>query len=155
MGTSFGIGGFSIDPALSLVAGSLDRDAYTAESAALRSAVPAFSQRYEGWKARVSLAPTKWLGEGSVRWRPELNLATAQISTDGPGALSLRQSDRAGVLSFSTPAREEALPQTVHALGTSVSIAKAETWKLRGGYLAMMADGELVHAAVARFKLRF
>lgn len=155
VGTSFGIGGFSLDPALSLVAGSLDRDAYTAESAALRSAVPAFSQRYEGWKARVSLAPTDWLGEGSVRWRPELNLATAQTSTDGPGALSLRQSDRAGVLSFSTPAREEALPQTVHALGTSVSIAKAETWRLRGGYLAMMADGELVHAAVARFKLRF
>ena len=155
VGTSFGIGGLSLDPALSLVAGSLDRDAYTAESAALRSAVPAFSQRYEGWKARVSLAPTDWLGEGSVRWRPELNLATAQTSTDGPGALSLRQSDRAGVLSFSTPAREEALPQTVHALGTSVSIAKAETWKLRGGYLSMMADGELVHAAVARFKLRF
>ena len=155
VGTSFGIGGFSLDPALSLVAGSLDRDAYTAESAALRSAVPAFSQRYEGWKARVSLAPTEWLGEGSVRWRPELNLATAQTSTDGPGTLSLRQSDRAGVLSFSTPAREEALPRTVHALGTSVSIAKAETWKLRGGYLAMMADGELVHAAVARFKLRF
>ena len=155
VGTRIGIGGLSLDPTLSLVAGSLDREAYGAESAVLRSEVPAFSQRYEGWKARVSLAPTDWLGEGSVRWRPELNLATAQTSTDGPGALSLRQSDKAGVLSFSTPASVEALPQTVHALGTSVSIAKAETWKLRGGYLAMMADGELVHAAVARFKLRF
>ena len=155
VGTRIGIGGLSLDPTLSLVAGSLDRDAYTAESAALRSAIPAFSQEYEGWKARVSLAPTDWLGEGSVRWRPELNLATAQTSTDGPGDLSVRQADRAGVLNFTTPARAQALPQTVHALGTAVSIAKSETWKLRGGYLAMMADGELVHAAVARFKLRF
>ena len=154
-GTHLGFGGMSLDPTLSLYAGTLDRDAYTADSGALRSEIPAFTQRYEGWKAGVSLSPQEWLGAGAVRWLPELSLATARTSTEGPGALSVRQADRAGALSFSTPARAQALPQTVHALGTAVSIAKAEDWKLRGGYVAMMADGELVHAAVARFKLRF
>ena len=150
-----GVGGMSFDPTFSLFAGSLDRQGYTAESAVLRSEVPGFTQHYEGWKAHVSLAPEEWLGTGSVRWLPELSLATARTSTDGPGALSVRQADRAGALSFSTPASAQALPQTIHALGTAVSIAKAEDWKLRGGYVAMMADGEVVHAAVARFKLRF
>ena len=155
VGTHLGFGGVSLDPTLSLYAGTLDRDAYTADSGALRSEIPAFTQRYEGWKAGVSLSPQEWLGSGPVRWLPELSLATARTSTEGPGALSVRQADRAGALSFTTPARAEALPQTVHALGTAVSIAKSEDWKLRGGYVAMMADGELVHAAVARFKLRF
>ena len=155
VGTHLGFGGMSLDPTLSLYAGTLDRDAYTAGSAALRSEIPAFTQRYEGWKAGVSLVPQEWLGSGAVRWLPELSLATARTSTEGPGALSVHQADRAGALSFSTPALAKALPQTVHALGTAVSVAKAEDWKLRGGYVAMMADGELVHAAVARFKLRF
>ena len=117
LGTRMEIGGLSLDPTLSLFAGALDREAHTAESAALRSEIPAFSQRYDGWKARVSLTPENWLGTGSVRWLPELNLATAQTSTDGPGELSVRQADRAGVLSFSTPATAQALPQTIHALG--------------------------------------
>ena len=155
VGTHLGFGGMSLDPTLSLHAGTLDRDGYTADSGVLRSEIPAFTQRYEGWKAGVSLSPQAWLGAGAVRWLPELSLATARTSTEGPGALSVRQADRAGALSFTTPARAQALPQTVHALGTAVSIAKAEDWKLRGGYVAMMADGELVHAAVARFKLRF
>ena len=155
LGTRMDVGGMSFDPTFSLFAGSLDRQGYTAESAVLRSEVPGFTQHYEGWKAHVSLAPEEWLGSGSVRWLPELSLATARTSTDGPGALSVRQADRAGALSFSTPASAQALPQTIHALGTAVSIAKAEDWKLRGGYVAMMADGEVVHAAVARFKLRF
>ena len=155
VGARLEIGGLRVDPSLSLYAGSLDQSAYTAASAALRSEMPALSQRYDGWKASVSFAPEDWLEAGSVRWRPELSLATARTSTDGPDDLSVRQADRAGVLSFTTPARAQELPQTMHALGTSVSIAQADDWKLRGGYLAMMADDELIHAAVARFQLRF
>ena len=155
VGARLELGGLRVDPSLSLYAGSLDQSAYTAASAALRSEMPALSQRYDGWKASVSFAPEDWLEAGSVRWRPELSLATARTSTDGPDDLSVRQADRAGVLSFTTPARAQELPQTVHALGTSVSIAQADDWKLRGGYLAMMADDELIHAAVARFQLRF
>ena len=155
VGARLEIDGLRLDPSLSLFAGSLDQEAYTAGSAALRAQIPALSRRYDGWKARVGLAPEDWLEAGSVRWRPELSLATARTSTDGPDGLRVRQADRAGVLSFSTPAKAQELPQTMHAFGAGVSIAKAEDWKLRGGYLAMMADGQLIHAAIARFKLRF
>ena len=155
VGARLGLGGLRVDPSLSLFAGSLDQAAYTAESAALRSEIPALSQRYDGWKARVALAPEDWLGTGSVRWRPALSLATARSSTDGPDGLQVRQADKAGVLSFATSARAQDLPQTTHAIGASLSVAQAGNWKLRGGYVAMTADGEPVHAAVARFRLHF
>ena len=155
VGARLGIGGLRVDPSLSLFTGSLDQQAYTAASAVLRSKIPSLSQRYDGWKARVGLAPEDWLEAGSVRWRPELSLATARTLSDGQDGLRVRQADKAGALSFTTPARVQALPQTIHALSSSVSVAQGEDWKLRGGYLAMMADGELIHAAAAQFKLRF
>lgn len=98
MGARLGLGGIRLDPALSLFTGSLDRAAYTATSAALRAELPALSQRYDGWKARVAFAPADWLEAGTLRWRPELNFATARIATDGPEGLRVRQADRAGVL---------------------------------------------------------
>ena len=155
MGARLELAGLRLDPSFSLFAGSLDRAAYTATSAALRSEIPALSQRYDGWKARVSLAPEDWLEAGALRWRPELNLATARIETDGPEGLRVRQADRAGVLSFTTPAVAESLPRTMHAAGAAVSLARAGDWTLRGGYMALVADGEPIHAAAARFRLRF
>ena len=155
MGARLELAGLRLDPSFSLFAGSLDRAAYTATSAALRSEIPALSQRYDGWKARVSLAPADWLEAGTLRWRPELNLATARIATDGPEGLRVRQADRAGVLSFTTPAVAESLPRTMHAAGAAVSLARAGDWTLRGGYMALVADGEPIHAAAARFRLRF
>ncbi len=155
MGARLELAGLRLDPSFSLFAGSLDRAAYTATSAALRSEIPALSQRYDGWKARVSLAPADWLEAGTLRWRPELNLATARIATDGPEGLRVRQADRAGVLHFTTPAVAESLPRTMHAAGAAVSLARAGDWTLRGGYMALVADGEPIHAAAARFRLRF
>lgn len=155
MGARLELAGLRLDPSFQLFAGSLDRAAYTATSAALRSEIPALSQRYDGWKARVSLAPEDWLEAGALRWRPELNLATARIETDGPEGLRVRQADRAGVLHFTTPAVAESLPRTMHAAGAAVSLARAGDWTLRGGYMALVADGEPIHAAAARFRLRF
>ena len=155
MGARLGLGGLRLDPSLSLFTGSLDQAAYTATSAALRAEIPALAQRYDGWKARVALAPGDWLEADTLRWRPELNLATARIATDGPEGLRVRQADRAGVLRFSTPATAQGLPRTIHAAGAAVNLARAGDWTLRGGYTALVVDGESVHAAAARFRLRF
>ncbi len=155
VGARSGIGRLRVDSSLSLFAGSVEQESWTAESAALRAQVPAVSQRYDGWKARLALSSGDWLKTGSVRWRPTLNLATARVSTDGPDSVWLRQSDKAGVLSFDAAASVDELPRTMHALGTGLSIARGEAWTLRGGYMAMLADGEPAHAAVARFRLRF
>ena len=67
----------------------------------------------------------------------------------------MRQADRAGVLRFSTPATAQGLPRTVHAAGAAVNLARTGDWTLRGGYTALAVDGEPVHAAAARFRLRF
>ncbi len=67
----------------------------------------------------------------------------------------LRQSDRAGVLSFTSRARARGMPGTVHALGASVTAMRSEGWRLRLGYAGMEVDGEPVHAVAARLRVRF
>ncbi len=148
-------GGLHVSPSVSLFGGRLDQAAYVAGSAALRAEVPAVSQDYRGWQARLTLAPEAWQGSGALRWKPELSLAAAESATDGPAHLRVHQSDRAGAVRFSTPAAVGALPRRAHALGLGVKAASGEGWRLRAGYLAMAADGRTDHVAVARFNLRF
>ena len=60
-GARLGLGPVRATPSLSLFSGSLRQDAHVARSASLRADVPAISQRSEGWKAGLDLAPAGWL----------------------------------------------------------------------------------------------
>ena len=156
VGTRIGLGALRATPSFSLFSGSLRQDAWTARSAALRAEVPALSQRYEGWKAGLALAPSRWLeGPRALRWRPGLHLASTRTRTRGPARLDVHQSDAAGVLAFSSEARARALPRTVHSFGASLSAMRSGAWGLRLGYVGMVVDGEPLRAAVARLRVRF
>ena len=155
-GARLGFGSFQATPSLSLFSGSLRQGAHTAGSASLRAEVPGVFQRYQGWKAALTLAPSGWLeGPQALRWRPGLHLASTRTRTQGPAMLDVQQSDKAGVLSFSSQARVRALPQTVHSFGASVSAMRSDSWRLRLGYAGMVVDDEPIHAAVARLHVRF
>ena len=155
-GARFGLGALRATPSLSLFSGSLRKNAHTAESASLRADVPAISQRYDGWKAGLDLAPSGWLkGPRALSWRPGLHLGSMRTRTQGPAAFGVRQSDKAGVLSFSSQTHARALPRTVHSFGASVSAMQSDSWRLRLGYAGLVVDGEPVHAAVARLHVRF
>ena len=158
-GARLGLGGVRVTPSLSLFSGSVRQGAYTAQGAALRAEVPDVSQRYHGWKAGLDLAPSRWLGGPgglrALRWRPGLHLGTTRTSTRGPSGLDVRQSDKAGVLSFTSRARVQGMPRTVHSIGASLTAMRSDAWRLRMGYAGMVVDGEPVHAAVAAFKVRF
>ena len=155
-GAQLGFGSLQATPSLSLFSGSLRQDAHTAESAALRAEVPGVSQHYQGWKAALNLAPSGWLeGPRTSRWRPGLHLASMRTRTRGSSMVDVRQSDKAGVLSFSSRARARALPQTVHSFGASVTALRSESWRLRMGYAGIVVDDEPIHAAVARLHVRF
>ena len=67
----------------------------------------------------------------------------------------MAQSDRAGVLSFTSRARVQGLPRRVHGLGTSLTVQRSDAWRFRAGYAGMMVDGDPVHAVVAGLNLRF
>ena len=155
-GARLALGGMRATPSVSMYSGQVDQSAYTAQGAALRAEVPGLSQRYRGWKAGLELAPSRWLGRaGALRWRPTLHVSTMRTRTADTGVFDLHQSDRAGVLSFTSRARAQGLPGTVHALGASVTAMRSEGWRLRLGYAGMQVDGEPVHAVAARLRVRF
>ena len=155
-GMRLGLGGVRAVPSFSLFSGSLHQGAHSARSATLRADVPGFSQRYRGWKAGLHLAPAGWLdGPRSMRWLPSLHASTMHTRTTGPASLDLRQSDRAGVLSFTSRAGTLGMPRTVHSIGASVSAMRSEAWRLRVGYAGMMVDGETDHAVLARLQVGF
>ena len=155
-GMRLDLGGLRATPSVALFAGSLRQDAYTARGAAVSAQVPGISQRYAGWRAKLDLAPSGWLdGPGALHWRPSLHLGTTRTHTSGPTGLDVRQSDREGVLSFTSRATVKALPRTVHGIGASLVAARSDAWNFRIGYAGMVVDGEPVHAAVARVMIRF
>ncbi len=108
------------------------------------------------YKARLGLAPAGWLeGPGALRWRPGAHLGTTRTRTRGPAWLAVAQSDRAGVLSFTSRARVRGLPRTVHHFGAGLVTKGSDTWSFQAGYAGMEVDGETVHAAVAGLEVRF
>ena len=101
----------------------------------MRAEVPGLSQRYRGWKAGPELAPSWWLGsEGTLRWRPELHASTMRTRTANAGVFDLLQSDKAGVLSFTSRAWAQWMPGTVHTIGASVTAMRSQAWRLRSGH---------------------
>ena len=155
-GMRLDLGGLRATPSVSLFSGSLRQGEHTARGSAMSAEVPGFSQRYAGWRAKLHLAPSGWLdGPGTLNWRPSLHLGTTRTHTSGPGRLNVRQSDHEGVLSFASRAVVKGLPRTVHGIGASLAAARSDAWSFRVGYAGMVVDGEPVHAAVARFRMRF
>ena len=91
-------GGVRVAPSVSLLSGVLRQDAHSAEGAAFRAEVPAFSQRYQGWKGELGVSSAQWLrGRKSLRWRPALHLYSQRTHSTVPGSLDVAQHDRAGV----------------------------------------------------------
>ena len=154
-GGHFEAGSLRLTPSMTLFGGESRQAGFTAGSAVTMADVPAFSQTYRGWRAQLTLAPTSWQEAGALRWRPELRLATARTATSGPEGLRVRQRDRAGAMRFSTPAAAGGLPENARAAALGVNAASGERWRLRAGLVAIAADDEVEHAAVAHFGWRF
>ncbi len=149
-------GALRFTPSAAVQAGRLAHSAHVAESPALRARVPAFSQDYTGWQLGLRMSASRWLdAAGGGRWQPQLQFQTIRTTAAG-GAVSLRQADRLGALSFNTPAGIRALPKAVHSLRLGARVRPAGhrgIWKL--GLAGLEADGEAHYAALAAYQLRF
>ena len=148
--------GVQLAPSLSIHSGVLDRDAHTAQGAVFRADVPAFSQRYHGWKSELKLSSEQWLrGPESLRWRPALHLYAQRTQTSGPASVDVSQHDGAGVLSLTSSARVSGLPRTVHGFDATVEAMRSQTWRVQLGFAGMQSDGEHEQAVFARLHVRF
>ena len=148
--------GVRVAPSLSVHSGVLNRDAHTAQGAVFRADVPAFSQRYDGWKGALSLSSEQWLrGPESLRWRPALSVYTQRTQTSGPASVDVAQHDRTGVLSLTSSARVPGLPRTVHGFDATVEATGSKTWRVQLGFSGMQSDGEYEQAVFARLRMPF
>ncbi|MDE0456879.1 MAG: hypothetical protein OXI15_06270 [Chromatiales bacterium] len=149
-------GAVQVAPSVSVLSGALRHDAHTAEGAVFRAEVPAFSQRYHGWKSEVEVAPVRWLrGPKSLRWRPALHLYTQRTRSAAPASLEVAQHDRAGVLSLSSPGRASGLPRKVHGFNATVDALGSRAWRIQLGLAGMTSDGDYDQAVYARLHMRF
>ena len=103
------------------------------------------------------MAAKGWLDLAGGKWRPQLKLGTVRTSAGGARSAGLAQSDRLGVLSFTTRAGIRALPETVHSLsfGAQVKALGSARAAWRFGLAGLEADGEKHYAALAGYRLRF
>ena len=148
--------GVRVAPSVSVLSGALRQDAHTAEGVAFRVEVPAFSQRYQGWKSELRVSPVRWLrGPKSLRWRPALHLYTQRTQSTVPASLEVAQHDRAGVLSLSTAAEVSGLPRTVHGFNATVDALHSQAWRIQLGLAGMESDGDYNQAVYARLHMRF
>ena len=148
--------GVRVAPSVSLLSGALRQDAHTAEGAAFRAEVPAFSQRYQGWKSELRVSPAQWLrGPKSLRWRPALHLYSQRTHSTVPESLDVAQHDRAGVLSLSSAAEVSGLPRTVHGFNATVDALSSKAWRMQLGLAGMESDGDYSQTVYARVHIRF
>ena len=155
-GARLAFNGVRVTPSVSVLSGALRHEAHTAEGATFRAELPAFSQRYRGWKGELGVSPARWLeGPGSLRWRPALHLYTQRTRSASPASLEVSQHDRAGVLSLSSAARVSAMPRTVHGFDATVDALRTQAWRMQLGIAAMESDGEYDQAVYARLHMRF
>ena len=149
-------GAVRVAPSVTVLSGALRQDAHTAEGAAFRAEVPAFSQRYQGWKSELRVSPAKWLrGPKSLRWRPALHLYSQRTHSTVPESLDVAQHDRAGVLSLSSAAEVSGLPRTVHGFNATVDALHSKAWRMQLGLAGMKSDGDYTQAVYARLHYRF
>ena len=148
--------GVQLAPSLSVFSGSLHQGAHTAEGSVFRAKVPAFSQRYSGWKSELTLSARNWLrGPESLQWRPALHLYTQRTDTTGPASMEVTQQDRAGVLSLTSSAQATGLPRNVHGFAATVDALRSADWRVQLGFAGMHSDGEYEQMVLARLQRRF
>ena len=156
-GTRLELGGVAATPALSMFSGTYRQSAYTAHDQVFAAEVPGVSQSYTGWRAAMGLTTQRAFDLGSgLQWQPTLKLGATRIHADGADTFAMRHADRVGALEFSTSARAGQMPQTVYGFGTGVNLRGSnEGWRLRVGYVGMIADGEPVHGVMVGFRVKF
>ena len=157
-GTTWEQDQFRFVPSLSLQAGRFDYGAHTAESPMLEAQVPGFTQDYAALRVGLKMISNDWLSfSEDAKWKPHFQIDSIRTKSDNVGELSLRQSDRLGVLGFNSTAGIRAMPEVINSVsfGTRIKSTQSDDseWKL--GFAGLEADGEEYYAVMAAYQLQF
>ena len=152
------IGPVKTAASVSLFGGEISQSAYSADNSVMTAEIPSWRQRYSGSSLRLSLSSSKQLTLlDSVSVSPHLKVSASRVSAGASDAVRIRQSDRAGVLSFERSTVLQGVPESLNMLSFGADIKPMDKRRgvLRLGYAGMEADGDYEHAVVAAYRLRF
>ena len=157
-GTHWNIGQLRLTPNMSAQIGSVSQQAHIAQSPALEAMVPGYTQDYSSMRVGMNMSSADWLSfADDAKWKPHLRLDTIHTDSSSVGNLTLRQSDKAGALSFTSDAYVQGIPEVVSSLsfGASVKSSRSNHGEWKFGYAGLQSDGEYYQAAMMAYKLRF
>ena len=143
----------SVAPTVGVYGGSISQGESVLNG---RSVVASMSKQelsYTGWNLGIRVQPDAWTTDGA-EFQPNFSLNTFRTSSDSR-SLDLRQSDKAGVLDFSSQLPVQGMPAVVNAFRAGMTMKSETGLKLDLDYVGMEIDGELQHGAIARIQTRF
>jgi len=109
-------------------------------------------------KFGFGVSATRWLElAGSFRRKPRLQFDVTRMNSQDLSTLSLRQSDKLGVISLNTKADVRSMPESVNSFTFGASIkslgSSCEGWMF--SMTGFAADNECHRAAMLGYQLKF
>ena len=157
-GMNLGTGALRFTPSASVQVGTYESSEHVAESPALEAAIPSYTQDYTSVQLGLKMTSDKWLSfNNGSKWKPQLKFDSIHTDSKDAGSLTLRQSDKAGALSFNTNAGLRSMPDVVNSMsfGTKVKSSTNDQAEWKFGFAGLEADGEEYYAAMAAYQVRF
>ena len=143
----------SVAPTIGVYGGSISQSESVLTGRSVVARMSKQEQSYTGWNLGIRVQPDAWTTDGA-EFQPNFSLNTFRTSSDSR-SLDLRQSDKAGVLDFSSQLPVQGMPAVVNAFRAGMTMKSETGLKLDLDYVGMEIDGELQHGAIARMQTRF
>ena len=157
-GMNLGTGALRFTPSAAVQVGKYENSEHVAESPALEATIPSYTQDYTSVQLGLKMTSDKWLSfANGSKWKPQLKFDSIHTDSKDAGSLTLRQSDKAGALSFNTNAGLRSMPDVVNSMsfGATVKSSANDQAEWKFGFAGLEADGEEYYAAMAAYQLRF
>ena len=157
-GMNLGAGALRFTPSAAVQVGTYESSEHVAESPALEAAIPSYAQDYTSVQLGLKMTSDKWLSfANGSKWKPQLKFDSIHTDSKDAGSLTLRQSDKAGALSFNTNAGLRSMPDVVNSMsfGAKVKSSTNDQAEWKFGFAGLEADGEEYYAAMAAYQLKF
>ena len=157
-GMNLGTGALRFTPSAAVQVGTYESSEHVADSPALEAAIPGYAQDYTSVQLGLKMTSDKWLSfSNGSKWKPQLKFDSIHTDSTDAGSLTLRQSDKAGALSFNTNAGLRSMPEVVNSMsfGAKVKSSTNDQAEWKFGFAGLEADGEEYYAAMAAYQVRF
>ena len=155
---NLGTGALRFTPSAAVQVGTYESSEHVADSPALEAAIPSYAQDYTSVQLGLKMTSDKWLSfSNGSKWKPQLKFDSIHTDSKDAGSLTLRQSDKAGALSFNTNAGLRSMPEVVNSMsfGAKVKSSTNDQAEWKFGFAGLEADGEEYYAAMAAYQVRF